>query len=75
MNVVFGNLCGVIALVVFCGLVRHFLASLHESGFVEGYELGHTHGLAQARTESQIWWALAEKDVDEARQEIWRTGE
>jgi hypothetical protein len=69
MNVLIGLVCGAAALGLFLGLAHDLLLWVHRDGFKQGYQ----EGLSDAQKFSELWWNVAEQQIDEARQEIWRT--
>lgn len=53
---------------VLVGLVVVLCMAFRDIGFDQGFKKGH----AEACAEEENWWISAEKEIDEARQQIWR---
>ncbi len=69
MSAVLGLACLIIAAILF--LVSTAMWAYHR-GHTDGQHKGYEEGFADARKFSELWWVTSEKQIEEAREQIWR---
>lgn len=65
----FGIVCGLISALLF---LLAFWERAYSKGLEDGKRDGYQEGFTHAQKYSELWWTVAENQVDEARKEIWR---
>lgn len=72
LHVVFGVFCGGLAVLVFLVAWREWA---YDQGHKDGFRDGYHEGFTDAQRYSELWWTVAEKEVGEARKQIWKEEE
>lgn len=65
----FGLLCGSISVILF---LLAFWERAYSKGLNDGKRDGYQEGFTDAKRYSDLWWTVAENQVDEAREQIWK---